>query len=916
MKTLRLPTVARSRAGDDASPRVIGETSACAHARRVLAACAWLEGVGVGGPLVLVAPDALGDVSPRQLEDGTAVWVLLDDGPPPELGGAAITGVVRGPLTSAVLLALRPPAADPGDGRSLGRLGAIVGGSLLDDLGRFGDDLARAFDARAAHLYLADGAELRPLTAGDATAPSGARLAADLGVPVVEHASDTAVTWLAQWCARTPVAERTGLLALEIAGGTQLPPRALAELDLLATRVAVELAWLRVHRRLVADQERLRTTAMLDPLTGAWTRAAFERTVEVEVAAARRRDEALALAVFDIEGLGRINTRYGHDIGDAVLCHTVAVLRAGVRVNDTVGRFGDDEIAVLLEGADAGQATTIVEKLVARLAEHPLLAGELVVPVAVRAGVTGFGPGERTGDAAFARAVTACEAAAASVSRVAVLRDSTVVPPGLGLDGDAQLAQPFGTTLGGCYRLLHEINRGASGVVYRGEDLGLNRPVAIKVLRHDLGRDAELIAHFRREASILASLRHPHLVEVYAFRADDDVYFVMELVEGPTAKDVVDDARREGTWLDPDGVATLVEEIAGALDTMHAAGLVHCDVKPENVVLHRSRRRAVLIDVGECKRLDERHRRAATPGYAAPESLSGGDETPATDVYALAATAYRMLTGELPHGAGDTLSILSRQLDAPPPPPSSYRRGLPVGVDAVLLRGLAVEPEDRYATASELAAALRRALRGAHDSGDHPVVGLAPDPEPATSPVTRHPATQAQVRGACFRFAAKALFAQLGEQWIPRVSSRPGLAALLAPSLPPMSWHPAPELRALVDGATGGGDAADRVLRMIGFELVSATFGQLFGAAPERLSPRAVLGGIPGLWPRYFAGTTVEIDLSAPTRCDLVVRGGAGQLPPALIAGFLGRIAELSGADAAEVTRDARGERFAVTWRS
>src|SRR5262249_23073135 len=170
--------------------------------------------------------------------------------------------------------------------------------------------------------------------------------------------------------------------------------------------------------------------------------------------------------------------------------------------------------------------------------------------------------------------------------------------------GDADLGADtgqlsVGTIVGGTYRVVHELSRGAMGVVYRGEDLGLGRQVAIKVLRSDLGSDRDLVDRFRAEAGILASLHHKNLVQVYALGEHAGaVYFVMELVEGQPLSEVLRATLERREWFPTEAVAQIAFEIGDALDAMHALGLIHRDVKPANILLDRERDRAVLVDVG------------------------------------------------------------------------------------------------------------------------------------------------------------------------------------------------------------------------------------------------------------------------------------------------------------------------------
>ena len=201
----------------------------------------------------------------------------------------------------------------------------------------------------------------------------------------------------------------------------------------------------------------------------------------------------------------------------------------------------------------------------------------------------------------------------------------------VGIDAGAVSA---GTTLGGTYRVVHELSRGAMGVVYRGEDLGLGRPVAIKVLRSDLA------SRSRARRSISRRGRHPrvaapqNLVQVYALGEHaGDVYFVMELVEGQPLSEVLRATLERREWFPTEAVAQIALEIGDALDAMHVLGLIHRDVKPANILLDRERDRAVLVDVGVAVKAGDQRDAAGTPGFAAPESFLEQEGGPTTDVY-------------------------------------------------------------------------------------------------------------------------------------------------------------------------------------------------------------------------------------------------------------------------------------------
>jgi serine/threonine-protein kinase PknK len=272
---------------------------------------------------------------------------------------------------------------------------------------------------------------------------------------------------------------------------------------------------------------------------------------------------------------------------------------------------------------------------------------------------------------------------------------------------------------------LVEIGRGGFSVVYRGHQADLDRDVAVKVVSsYDTAEEA--LERWRREVTAMARLsNHPNIVAVYAggVTVDGAPYLVMPYVPGGSLRDRI----RRGGPLPPDEVATVGAKLAGALASAHAAGVLHRDVKPENVLLSPYGE-PQLADFGIARLLDATATATgkihATIQYAAPEVLAGERATEASDVYGLGATLYACVAGEPPFASrdGESLAGVVGRI-ATQPPPSLVERGVPAPLTAVLEHALAKTPEERIATADEL----RRRLEEAREqlSGTEPPATVA-----------------------------------------------------------------------------------------------------------------------------------------------------------------------------------------------
>jgi serine/threonine protein kinase len=276
----------------------------------------------------------------------------------------------------------------------------------------------------------------------------------------------------------------------------------------------------------------------------------------------------------------------------------------------------------------------------------------------------------------------------------------------------------LGDVVGGVYRILGELGRGAMGVVLLGFDLQLQRKVAIKLVS-SVGLGPQERQRFIQEARAMALVNHPNVLHIHAFGEHAGVpYFVMEFVEGRTVDDWLFES---GGLPEIDTALRILSDICEGVSAIHASGAVHRDLKPSNVLLDNQLRARVAdlglaapyLDGGVVKEI------AGTPAYMAPEVAFEGEQpaSPQSDVYALGCMAYELLTGTLPFDSETALGLMVQHATAKPPPPSSRRPGLSSAFDDVLLNALEKNPQDRTASAD----LFRRSLKEARASSLEPV---------------------------------------------------------------------------------------------------------------------------------------------------------------------------------------------------
>jgi len=277
-----------------------------------------------------------------------------------------------------------------------------------------------------------------------------------------------------------------------------------------------------------------------------------------------------------------------------------------------------------------------------------------------------------------------------------------------------------GRLLAGRYRLLERVDAGGAGEVWRARDERLGRDVAVKILGTDA--DEAFRERFAEEARRAASVSHPNVVTMFdEGRSDGESFMVMEYVRGKTLRDVVADRGP----LPAHEAARIVAQIAAALDAAHEAGVIHCDVKPANVILDEHGT-AKLADFGIARaaRGPREHELIGTARYIAPERVAGEPPTERSDIYSLGLVAYELLAGQPAFADMETDDLLRRRLDDPPPTLRSARVGVSGDVDAVVGRALARDPADRYLSAGRFA----RALLAATQRGD--ATGVLTPPAP------------------------------------------------------------------------------------------------------------------------------------------------------------------------------------------
>jgi serine/threonine kinase PknH len=288
---------------------------------------------------------------------------------------------------------------------------------------------------------------------------------------------------------------------------------------------------------------------------------------------------------------------------------------------------------------------------------------------------------------------------------------------------DSRVGTAFGK-----YTITGVLGKGGMGEVYEAYDNEIGRPVALKIIKGQFADDHKYRTRFERESHAAAKLQEPHVIPIHGFGEIDGCLFIdMRLVRGSDLQSML-----EVRPLDPARAVAVTGQIAAALDAAHAEGLIHRDVKPQNIIVTPADF-AYLVDFGIAEVVGDTRLTAAgsTIGswaYMAPERFGDQRLTPAVDIYALTCVLYEALTGQMPFPVETQEALIASHLGSPAPRPSAVNPKVPQAFDDVIARGMAKEPDDRYGSAGALGRAASRALTGLGRTSIDPVVAAPTRP--------------------------------------------------------------------------------------------------------------------------------------------------------------------------------------------
>ncbi len=299
----------------------------------------------------------------------------------------------------------------------------------------------------------------------------------------------------------------------------------------------------------------------------------------------------------------------------------------------------------------------------------------------------------------------------------------------------------------GPYQIVAPLGEGGMAAVFKAFQPGMDRYVALKILPRHFASDPQFIGRFKQEAKVLAQLQHPHILPVFDFgEADGYTYIAMPLVESGTLTSVL-----HGQPLPLGQIRNIVSQIGDALDYAHSRGLIHRDVKPSNVLVD-NRGNCLLTDFGIARIIEGTAHFTSTggvigtPAYMSPEQGRGSDVNTRSDIYSLGIMLYEMVVGRVPFNAETPIAIVFKHIQDPLLPPSLVNPDTPEDLELVILKALAKDPEDRFATAGDMVRALQKAIPATGSTGPlrvQPVTGVlgAGETRKPTSGVIPDPAS-------------------------------------------------------------------------------------------------------------------------------------------------------------------------------